>query len=88
MAFILNIEKAKEIYLNKLRRFREDKWGDLDVQYMKSLETGNQTNISEIVAKKEQLRNITNIDLSEITTISELKSQWPTEILGNSPYEN
>ena len=66
MAFILNIEKAKEIYLNKLRRFREDKWGDLDIQYMKSLETGNQTNISEIVAKKEQLRNITNIDLSEI----------------------
>ena len=88
MAFILNIEKAKEIYLNKLRRFREDKWGDLDIQYMKSLETGNQTNISEIVAKKEQLRNITNIDLSKITTISELKSQWPTEILGNSPYEN
>ena len=88
MAFILNIEKAKEIYLNKLRRFREDKWGDLDVQYMKSLETGNQTNISEIVAKKEQLRNLPNMDLSDVTTLNELKSRWPIEILGNSPYEN
>ena len=88
MAFILNIETAKEIYLNKLRRFREDKWSDLDIQYMRALEMGNQPKISEIVAKKEALRNITNVDLSQITTLSQLKSSWPTEILGDSPYEN
>lgn len=88
MAFILNIEKAKEIYLNKLRRFREDKWSDLDIQYMRALEVGNQTKLSEIVAKKQALRNITNVDLSQITTLSELKGMWPTEILGDSPYEN
>ena len=82
MALIINIEKAKEIYLNKIRKVREEKWGDLDVQYMKALETGNQSKISEVVGKKEQLRNLTNVDLSQ------LKSMWPTEILGNSPYEN
>jgi hypothetical protein len=88
MAFILNLETAKEIYLNKLRRFREDKWGDLDIQYMRALEMGDQTKLSETVAKKEALRNITNVDLSQITTLSQLKSKWPTEILGDSPYEN
>lgn len=88
MALIINIEKAKEIYLKKIRKVREEKWGDLDVQYMKALETGNQSKISEVVGKKEQLRNLTNVDLSNITTLSQLKSMWPTEILGNSPYEN
>ena len=88
MAFILKIEKAKELFINKLRKFREDKWSDLDIQYMRALEVGNQTKLSEIVAKKEALRNITNVDLSQITTLSELKSMWPSDLLGNSPYKN
>jgi hypothetical protein len=88
MAFILNIEKAKELFLNKLRRFREDKWSDLDVSYMRALEFGNQSKISEIVFKKEQLRNITDMNLSDVENLNDLKSKWPTELLGKSPYEN
>ena len=88
MAFILNIEKAKELFLNKLRRFREDKWSDLDVSYMRALESGNQSKISEIVLKKEQLRNITDMNLSDVENLNDLKSKWPTELLGKSPYEN
>ena len=88
MAFILDIEKAKELFLNKLRRFREDKWSDLDVSYMRALESGNQSKISEIVLKKEQLRNITDMNLSDVKNLNDLKSKWPTNLLGNSPYEN
>jgi hypothetical protein len=88
MAFILDIEKVKELFLNKLRRFREDKWSDLDISYMRALESGNQSKISEIVLKKEQLRNITDMNLSDVENLNDLKSKWPTELLGKSPYEN
>jgi hypothetical protein len=54
---------------------------------MRALESGNQTKIQEIVQKKETLRNITNMDLSDVTTLSELKAKWPVDILGKSLYE-
>jgi hypothetical protein len=84
----IDIEIAKDMYKQHIRDSREKLFPDLDVKYMKALETGNQTKISEIVSKKQQLRDLTNMDVSDATTLVELKNKWPTEILGNSPYEN
>ena len=86
MAFSINMDKAKELHINKIRQKRTELFAELDVQFMKSLEQGNQTLTAEIVAIKETLRNLPNADLSSITNIEELKSNWNTEILGESPY--
>ena len=84
MAITINIEKAKNIFISKLRRIREDEFPKLDIQYMRALELGNPT--IDIVAKKEQLRNLPNMDLSDVTNLDELKAKWPTELLGDSPF--
>jgi hypothetical protein len=54
---------------------------------MKVLEQGNTILAAEIGSKKETLRNLPNADLSGITNIDELKSNWNIEILGESPYK-
>jgi hypothetical protein len=87
MAFSINMDKAKELHINKIRQKRTELFVELDVQFMKSLEQGNQTLTAEIAAIKETLRNLPNADLSGITNIEELKSNWNIEILGESPYK-
>lgn len=84
MSLTINIEKAKIVFISKLRRFREDELPKLDIEYMRALELGNPT--TNIVTKKEQLRNLPNIDLSDVTNLDELKAKWPTELLGDSPF--
>jgi hypothetical protein len=69
-----------------LRYKRSELFPDLDLQYMRALETGNQTLIQEIVTKKQQLRDLPNMDFSDVTTAIQLKQTWPTDILGESPF--
>lgn len=82
----VNIEKASNKFIELIRNVRLPILQKLDVDYIKSLEFGNQTLTSEIVSKKEQLRDITNIDLSDVTNLNELESKWPTELLGDYPF--
>jgi len=53
---------------------------------MRALEAGNTTLSAEIGAKKQALRDITDIDISNVTTLDELKALWNEELLGPSPY--
>jgi hypothetical protein len=84
MSLTINIEKAKNVFISKLRRFREDELPKLDIQYMRALELGSST--TDIISKKQQLRDLPDMDLSDVTTLDELKSKWPTELLGDSPF--
>ena len=84
---LFNVEVAKETFKEHIRNTRTELFPDLDVQYMRALESGNQIKVQQIVEKKEILRNITNINLEMVTTLSELKEQWPVHILGKSLYE-
>lgn len=84
MSITINIEKAKNIFISKLRRFREDELPKLDIQYIRALELGSST--IDIISKKELLRDLPNMDLSDVTNLDELKEKWPTELLGNSPF--
>ena len=43
MSLTINIEKAKNVFISKLRRFREDELPKLDIQYMRALELGSST---------------------------------------------
>ena len=82
-----NVEKGKELIIGLMRNRRNKMFPELDIQYMRALESGNQTLIQEIVAKKQALRDVTEIDFSDCVTPEDVKAKWPTELLGNSPYQ-
>ena len=81
----INIEKAKEITKQKLRRDREPLLAEQDILFQRALETGAST--TDIVTKKNALRDApAAVGISSATTTDELKTQWDTSILGTSPY--
>lgn len=82
----IDLNKALEIHKTKIREKRELVFKDLDIQFMKALEQGNTTLSTEIGTKKQALRDITDIDISNVTTLDELKQLWNEELLGPSPY--
>jgi hypothetical protein len=83
----VNLEKALEIHKAEIRKVRQTVFPDLDVQFMRALETGNTEKAAEIGAKKEALRNATDISLDNVSNINQLKDTWPTELLGDHPYK-
>ena len=67
----VNLNKAKDIWKDKLRTERAPLLSSLDVQFQRALETGADT--TEIVAEKQRLRDITNL-VTSATTLDEIKS--------------
>jgi hypothetical protein len=82
----INVDKALEVHKEKIRKRREELFKDLDVKFMRALEVGNTALSVEIGLQKQTLRDITDIDVSNITTLDELKALWNEELLGPSPY--
>ena len=82
----IDLQKALEIHKTQIRKKRDELFPSLDVQFMKALEQGNTTLSTEIGTKKQALRDITDIDISNISTLDELKAIWDVELLGESPY--
>lgn len=67
----VNIDKAKDITKERLRREREPLLAEQDIAFMKAQELGNDT--TAIVAEKQRLRDITN-QVDSMTTVDELKA--------------
>ena len=74
MPLKINIDKAKNIWKDKIRVARKPKLEELDVEFVRAQETGADT--SAIVAKKKELRDITN-GLDTVDKCNEIK--WPTK---------
>ena len=80
-----DIDKAKEIHKTNIREARTSKLQELDVEFQKAQETSADT--SDIVAKKQALRDApAAAGISTAATETDLKAQWDTSILGDSPY--
>jgi hypothetical protein len=86
----INLDKAKEIQKDKMRMVRKPLLEKLDVDFVKALELGTDT--EEIKIKKQALRDVTNIVTeAEITgttveeVTSELKEIWDEQLLGPKP---
>ena len=77
-----DLNKAKEIFADKIREARTPLLEALDTDYMKALEASADT--TQIVADKQALRDAPTAGNSA-TTIAELKAAWPTAC-GDSPY--
>jgi len=81
----IDMAVAKEIHKTNIRNARKQKLAELDIEFQKALETSADT--STIVAKKQALRDApADSAIDAATTDAELKSQWNTSILGESPY--
>jgi len=71
-----NMQKAKDIWRDKIRLAREPELAKLDVEFMKALENGADT--SDIVARKNVLRNADKLaDIEAATTPEELMAVQP-----------
>ena len=80
MGITININKAKEIWKDKIRVARKPKLEELDVEFIKAQETGADT--SAIVVKKQELSDYpTQVDSA--TTTEEIKAVWNTDKLGD-----
>jgi hypothetical protein len=83
----IDVNRAMDVHKNQVRTKREILFKDLDVQFMRALEVGNTTLAAEIGAKKQALRDATNIDSGSITNLNDVKALWDVEILGETPYK-
>ena len=80
-----DMAKAKEIHKAKIRSAREPKLLALDVDFQKALETSSDT--SAIISAKQALRDApAAVGISTAITETDLKAQWDSTILGDSPY--
>jgi hypothetical protein len=80
MGITININKAKEIWKDKIRLARKPKLEELDVEFIKAQETSADT--SAIVAKKKELRDYP-AKVDSATTVDEIKAVWDTDKLGD-----
>lgn len=71
----IDINKAIEIKKDVLRELRKPKLQELDVAYIRAEEIGDLNAKNEVTAKKQELRDITNLDYP--TDIEELKVFLP-----------
>ena len=77
--------KAREIHKTNIRNARKSKLVALDIDFQRALEVGAAT--TSIVAQKQALRDApAAAGITSATTAEELKAQWDTSILGDSPY--
>ena len=85
MGFGIDMAKAKEVHRQNIRYARNPKLAELDIEFQKAQETSSST--TDIVAKKQSLRDApADSGITNATTTDELKAQWNTSILGESPY--
>ncbi len=80
MTVTVDMTKAKEIWRNKIRETRIEKFKTLDEQYMRADEIGDTGAKAAVVAKKNILRDAPNDPaIAAATTTEELKKVWPFE---------
>ena len=79
-----DMDKAKEIFKDKIREVRKPLLEAKDVELMKALEAGSDT--TAIAAAKDALRDAPAASaIDAATDIAGLKAAWDASVLGDSP---
>ena len=75
----INMEKARDVWRDKIRIARKPKLAELDIQYMRAQEAGADT--ADIVAKKNKLRDFpSKPEIDSASTVEELKVIWDNDL--------
>ena len=83
-----DIDKAKELFKEKVREARQPLFLEEDAKFMIALENGDTSAQNTIKATKTKLRDATATDaIKNATNTTELKAAWDTNLLGTSPYK-
>ena len=69
----IDIDKAKEVWKNKIRDARKPALEKLDVDFIKAQEQGSDT--TAIVSNKQTLRDLPS-QVDTATTVDEIKAVW------------
>lgn len=78
----VDMGKAREIHKDRLRALRAPKLAELDAEYMKADESGDEQKKAEIASKKQALRDVTKDPrIEKASTAEELNAVRP-EVLG------
>ena len=81
MIIKVNMTKARKIKRDQLRAERKPLLEQLDVEFMRAQEQGDQTKADEIAAKKQALRDVTDDPaIDAATTPEELKAVRPAAL--------
>ena len=75
----IDINKAKEVWKDKIRQARTSVLAKLDIDFIKAQEQGNDT--ASIVADKQTLRDLPS-QVDTANSIEEIKAVW-NNMLGN-----
>jgi hypothetical protein len=84
--FSFDKNRGLELMKRYIRSKRAKLFPQLDVEFMRAVEMGDSTKQVEVAAKKQALRDLTDINIDSVNTIEELKALWPTDILGPTPF--
>ena len=75
----IDMEKARDVWRDKIRNARKPKLEALDIQYMRAQEAGEDT--SAIVETKNKLRDFpAKPEITSATTVEELKVIWDNDL--------
>ncbi len=82
-----DLDKAKEIFKDKIREVRQPLLEAEDVVFMRAIEAGDSSAQTASAEKKKSLRDAPAASaIDSATTIAKLKAAWDTSLLGDSPY--
>ena len=79
----IDLRKAKEIWRSRIVPVRAARLNELDIKWMKAMESGNVKKASAIANEKQILRDITEREeLTKATTVEEIQEFWPDVLKG------
>ena len=74
----VDMDRAKDIWHDKMRPARNERLKSLDIEWMKAMENGESKAASKIASLKQSLRDVTDrSDIHDYTTPEDLKNYWP-----------
>ena len=77
-----DMEKARDIWRNKIRTVRKPILEQLDIEFMRCTEKGEDT--TPIIEVKNLLRNFPQKpEIDEASSVAELREIWDTALLGD-----
>jgi hypothetical protein len=81
MAIEVDMAKARNIHMGRIRIARDQELARLDTEYMRADEYGNVPLKRQIALQKQALRDLpVTFDLTRATTVEELDALWPSEL--------
>tara|TARA_B110000196_G_C20521368_1_gene375721 strand:+ start:152 stop:523 length:372 start_codon:yes stop_codon:yes gene_type:complete len=82
-----DVTASKVLFKDKIREVRIPLLDAEDIVYMKALESDDADAQAASIAVKKALRDAPdNSAIANASTITNLKSAWDTDVLGDSPY--